>query len=115
MKARHTFRLALIWLGIVMVAWSIPELIENMVGYARMYRTVGPGNWAPLPMWESVLWLALSPVARIAIGVHLMFGNRWILNRFAPVNSRECPECGYDISKNQSEKCPECGVTIDRT
>jgi hypothetical protein len=63
-------------------------------------------------MWESVLWLMLSPVARIGIGLHLMFGNRWILNRFAPVSSRNCPECGYDISKGRSGTCPECGVAV---
>jgi predicted amidophosphoribosyltransferase len=47
---------------------------------------------------------------QIAIGVYLVFGAPWLVNRFIPSNRPYCIECGYDLSKSNSANCPECGV-----
>ena len=88
-----------------------PDLLERLASMTLVVTmnglTVLEDDWTYF-----VMHLA-SPVAQSAIGLYLLLGGAWLVNKCIPSNRPYCPECGYDLSSSKgSGRCPECGVPI---
>ena len=113
MKHKTWFRLALKVVGIALIGWSAPSLVQSMmmvvwwmVQYSGNVNVMGGGDW-----WWS--WLQpIGPVLQLTIGLYLLFGGKWIVNLCIPSNRPYCPECGYELRRPQGSTCPECGTTL---
>ena len=118
------FRLVLKAIGVLLIGFGIPEVLRNTIGIMDLLAknggwtfitpygsstAFGPGT--PSPYWL-LFWQALPDLAQIALGLYLLLGGKWLLNKIIPSNRPYCHECGYDLSKNQSANCPECGVEL---
>jgi hypothetical protein len=66
------------------------------------------GDGIPLPL---ALGLALAALAALAAYAwHAYERPRSLLHRqIDHMNHGRCPECGYNLTGNQSGVCPECG------
>jgi hypothetical protein len=51
-------------------------------------------------------------ILSLLIGLYLFFGGKWIVNRAIPGNRPYCQECGYELTRTQSDRCPECGTSF---
>ncbi len=49
---------------------------------------------------------------RLATGVYLLFGGRFIVNVAFPMRLRRCQDCGYDLIDGATGQCPGCGITV---
>ena len=111
MKHKTWFRLVLKAIGIVLIGLSLSQVaplaifaITLIAGYFGVFYDPNMFlyNW---PYW-------LGGVLEFSLGLYLLCGGKWLLNRIIPSNRPYCPECGYDLSKNQSANCPECGIAL---
>ena len=124
MKHKTWFRLVLKAVGLLLIGLGIPEVLRNTIGimdllamhggwtfYTSYSTTMTPGTGVSSPYW--ILFLqALPDLVQIAMGLYLLIGGKWLLNKIIPSNRPYCTECGYDLSKNESATCPECGVVV---
>ena len=125
MKHKTWFRLVLQAIGVLLVGFCIPTLLQTTIGFLDLL--IADGGWTfispygvysnvrnpgdPSPYWTQ-FWYAFPYVAQFAFGLYLMCGGKWLLNKIIPSNRPYCPECGYDLTKNKTAKCPECGVAL---
>jgi hypothetical protein len=110
MKHKTLFRLLVKAIGILLLAFAIPELVGVMAYYLII---ASPGSAA----WSTSNWIysMLGPAIQAAIGAYLFLEGKWVIDKCIPSNRPYCPECGYDLSHNVSTlNCPECGVTLPR-
>lgn len=111
MKHKTLFRLLLKAIGILLIAFAIPELVAIMA-YYLIVELPGSANWSA----ANWIYSMLAPAIQTAIGAYLFLEGKWVIDKCIPSNRPYCPECGYDLSHNTSStNCPECGVTIPRT
>lgn len=116
MKHKTWFRLVLKAIGILLLAWGLPELIAYITGYVS-WRLLdirsGGGYMGVEPEWLAVLLHILSPVVQVLIGLYLLLDGKWLLDKIIPSNRPYCPECGYDLSESgNSAACSECGTAL---
>lgn len=116
MKHKTLCRLALRILGVYMICTGIPSLLMNTAYFAVQYSQYSSQvivGWSPSQQWLWMIPQALDWAARIAIGLYLVLGGNWIVNKIIPSNRPYCPECGYDLFHTPSlANCPECGVSL---
>ncbi len=108
MRYKTTFRLAVRAIGLLMIAQSLPWMVETGLGLLLM-ASIGSS-----PSWMSGGYGALESLVRCAIGAYLFAGPRWIVNFAIPGNRPYCPECAYDLTGAVGSLCPECGTQIPR-
>ena len=108
MKYKTAARLALKFLGVFLIASAISSLIES-------------GIWALFAFVTGNLTLgwyfgsSIGAVAQILIGLYLLFGGKWIVDRVIPSNRPYCHECAYVLTGLAPEGvCPECGTPYRR-
>jgi len=76
-----------------MGAWFFPS---GMIG--------GP----PSLFWTC--WEFLKDILIVVIGVYLLFGGAWIVERAFPYRGLCCIRCGYNLRGSPGPQCPECGT-----
>lgn len=115
MKHKTWFRLVLKAIGIYMICTGIPGLLTQVSSLVFQYSSfsVGAGvGWTVNQWWTWLIPQAIHSLGFLMIGLYLVFGGEWIVNKCIPSNRPYCPECGYDLSQSHGEKCAECGVTL---
>jgi hypothetical protein len=124
MKHKTWFRLVLKAIGVLLIGWSIPAMVQTLIQliqYGDMFTFYAPYsmNSPPTRSTAEIVWgivLGSSPhLMMVAFGLYLFFGGKWIVNKAIPSNRAYCPECGYQIANAESASCPECGVVLPRS
>jgi hypothetical protein len=110
MKHKTWFRLVIKAIGVLLLGFSIPEIVQVMSYFLLV-------DWPSTGTFVSYNWIygIIAPSLQTAIGAYLLIDGRWIIDKSIPSNRPYCPECGYDLSQSRGEKCPECGVTVPTT
>ncbi len=116
MKHKTWFRLILKAIGILLLAFGVPDLIAYINNYIvqRVYmQNIGTPYGGIQPEWLAVLLHILAPFLQVLIGLYLLLDGKWLLERIIPSNRPYCPNCGYDLSESgQPQACSECGVEL---
>jgi|GEM_PF-4191491 len=55
------------------------------------------------------LWQGGASVVQIGLGLYLLFGARWLIDRIAGEATGGCRACGYPVDES-NPACPECGT-----
>ncbi|MHC4107336.1 MAG: hypothetical protein ACYSTY_04535 [Planctomycetota bacterium] len=114
MKYKTLFRLVMKALGVVFIGLALPGLVGG-IGQLAMYVASNPGfpgGWPPPGWWWQVALSSLGHVVQLALGLYLLLGGTWIVDKAIPSNRPYCPECGYDLSTRTGDHCPECGTNV---
>ena len=104
-------------IGIVLIGISLPTvgfLVLMLINIALIETGMGWG-WSDASLFgfDSRSWMFYVGYSlQFGLGLYLLIGGKWLLNKIIPSNRPYCPECGYDLSKNTSDHCPECGVAL---
>lgn len=124
MKHRTWFRLALKAIGVLLVGWSLDSvfyiggMVYTLATQPRYLDQFNPySNVAGSPPDNSV-WFTLKLLEYLSpllIGLYLVFGGKWLLNKMIPADRPYCPACGYDLSHSHGSYCPECGEARERS
>ena len=69
-------------------------------GVANPNGTMTWTTYLRVPLWMVVLLTSVLPAIWLAAGV-------W--NKRRKLGPNTCPDCGYDLTGNESGECPECG------
>lgn len=107
MKHKTWFRLVIKAIGVYMIVTTIPTIFSQVSWYVIYYATLdaqAPDQW-PWMLHNFLHW-----GFQLALGLYLLFGGKWIVNKVIPSNRPYCPECGYELSKASGGNCPECGA-----
>ena len=110
MKYKTAVRLALKVLGVFLIADQIPTLINMSVWLASVF-------WDPSgrPTGWWYLGTGIGSVVQILIGLYLLFGGKWIVDRIIPSTRPYCHACAYELTGLAPEGvCPECGTPYRR-
>ena len=114
MKYKTLFRLAMKVLGVVFVGLALPhvagQIAQVMWFFTSSQRGIPPGM-TPAWWWQIGL-SSLGYALQLALGLYLLFGGKWLVDKAIPSNRAYCPECGYDLSAAGGDQCPECGVKL---
>ena len=110
MKHKTWFRLVIRAIGVLMIGLSLPPLCQ-LIGYI-IYLFVDSSGMPSSYTWIQTAYYG-GGITQALLGVYLVYGGKWIVNKCIPSNREYCPECGYDLSHGaNSANCPECGVTL---
>ena len=111
MKYKTAFRLAIRAIGVLVLANSLPWCIAGLASLAAQLADVNLRGPVDYISWSIGIGPILGHGVGIVIGLYLLSGGRWIVDRVIPSNRPYCPECGYDLTHLPSDyRCPECGV-----
>ncbi|TVQ57106.1 MAG: hypothetical protein EA377_01250 [Phycisphaerales bacterium] len=110
MKHKTWFRLVLKAIGILLIAWAIPEMF-GAIGWV-FYMWPSASYLSPAEVFRISVTLA-GPTIKIAFGCYLLFGGAALVNWIIPSNHPYCPDCGYNLTHQRStDRCVECGSDI---
>jgi hypothetical protein len=113
MKHKTWFRLLLKAIGVAMLAYAIPQAVSSLCNISWwLLNDDGSTSWTGTQWVSWTLISFLHVAAQIAVGLYLLLGGEWIVNKCIPSNRPYCPNCGYDLSHNTGERCSECGVVL---
>lgn len=104
MKHKTWFRLVIKAIGVLLVGLGLEGVLRSLVF------VVLAAPWTNTT-WNDWGWPFVSLLQPV-IGVYLFLRGEWIVNLAIPSNRPYCPECGYDLARNEGAKCPECGVGL---
>lgn len=107
MKHKTWFRLVLKAIGVLLVGFALPEILDRSTGFID-YAFIQQ-RWDRNLVTLLVVGTA-APLLQAALGLYLFFGGDWVVNKAIPSNRPYCPECGYELSRAPGARCPECGV-----
>jgi hypothetical protein len=110
MKHKTWFRLVLRAIGVLLIGIALPEFGGLSLGLAASL--IFEDGLLGYDSWEMYAYSMPSYGFQLAIGLYLLFGGEWIVNRVIPSNCPYCPHCGYNLSHHTGERCSECGVTL---
>jgi len=111
MSYRLWFRLMIKGAGLLIIAQALPYLVQLAAALVDDLVSLGLARTLTRFDASNMLRHVTQSGVLIVIGVYLLFGGKWILNKCAPLG-RFCPECGYDVSHGRSANCPECGTPL---
>jgi hypothetical protein len=103
------FRLVLRALGVLVLAFAIPEFLGTL-GSIGFDASLGPGR--PDVGWRYIFF-APGMAAKMAIGFYLLMGPGRLVRYCMRDVGNICPGCAYDISAVAAETCPECGLRLE--
>lgn len=116
MKHKTWFRLVIKAIGVYMIVTAIPIIFSQVSHYVMYYATVdssfGTPGYVAYEQWPWILQNFIQWGLQLALGLYLLLGGNWIVNKVIPSNRPYCPECGYDLSRARGANCPECGVAV---
>lgn len=114
MKHKTWFRLVIKAVGLLLVGLSLPQLVAataqtafSIIAARQPGTTVASPHW-----WWWFVTTGAKPLLQLLMGLYLLFGGKWIVDKIIPSNRPYCPECGYDVSRTATPQCPECGAQI---
>ena len=120
MRYKTLFRVMLKLVGLLLIGYGFTRILrpicEAFIAFLHGDDTFGYSVWGStgstaLDMIAYVVhWI--PDIFPFAIGLYLLFGGEWIVNKAIPSNRPYCPECGYDLSRSKGERCPECGTVL---
>jgi len=105
MKYKTLFRMLLKAVGVLLFAEGVSGSTREV--YSIIVWVLNPARVPFLPDWTWVLGI-IGPFVKIAFGIYLFFGGRWLADLAIPGNRPYCPECGYDLTGAARNRCPEC-------
>jgi len=109
MRYKTLFRLAVKWLGVVLIAFGAVHLVQGAAWYLNTHLA----GYSTGPHWALHLAATCAgPVAYLCVGTYLFLGGAWLVDHAIPSNRPYCPECGFDLTRNASPLCPECGTAL---
>ncbi len=80
MKHRGWFTLLVRALGLILVAYSVPEVVSQIVTFVEL-RSRDGGQPLPQP-FRSLAWASFAARAlQLVLGAYLLFGGRWFIER----------------------------------
>ena len=93
-------------LGLALLGVWGPSLISNAILIAYAMQSA-QSTWMGSPGFvEQQLLVATQDVAAIGIGLYLLLGRRWVIDRICQQVVGVCPMCG---ERTGGGPCPECG------
>jgi len=120
MKHKTWFRLVIKAIGVLLSALAMPSFVrETIMILDAAFGGALSGGALPYSMVPGHLLLSwslqiLPTLTQLGVGIYLVVGGAWIVNKCIPSNRPYCPECGYDLSHHaaSASNCPECGVAL---
>jgi len=107
------FKLLLRGIGVLLLGLGGPSVISQVGAIVQI--VIG----GDLSYLNEYAWMyggmLVGNVAQAGIGVYLLFGGGWIINRCLAELQHNCVSCGYDISASVGDACSECGAPILRS
>ena len=101
MKYKTLFRMLLKAIGVLAFVEGVSSTFMS-IGYAFMGAA---GAYA--------IFGIAGALAKMAIGLYLFFGGKWIADKAIPGNRPYCHECGYDLTSAAGNLCSECGTPFE--
>ena len=116
MKHKTWFRLVLKAIGVLLTGMGLPGMLMQLMQLSYFlqenpYSSFGAGMPTGYFWWTTFAPL-VEHLGLVVIGLYLLFGGEWVVDKCIPSNRPYCPECGYDLSRASGERCPECGVSL---
>lgn len=106
MKYKTLFLLLLKAIGVFILVQGLATLIPDVISLIR--RAIEDDHFEE----EARILYYLDNFIEIAIGLYLIFGGKWIVNKAIPSNRPYCNECGYELRNLTNNQCPECGTPV---
>lgn len=95
----------------VLGVWG-PALVSKAILIAYAMQS-SQSAWMGSPGFvEQQLLVATQEVAAVALGLYLLLGGRWVIDRICQQVVGVCPICG---EKTGGGPCPECGHVMPRS
>ncbi len=108
------FRLLLRGIGILLIALSIPSVVQAVLYAAQWTMTSMPAGFGlENSWWISIAALLVGGLSQAVFGIYLLFFGEGLIRRCLADTIGRCPVCQYDLKGKRTGKCPECGVDLD--
>lgn len=111
MRNKTLFRTLLKLLGLWLALEGGIDLFRTTAWYLAAY-VAGTYSASPSGWLVPSLFTAVAEASRIAVGLYLFFGGKWVADLAIPGNRPYCPEWGYDLTGATESRCPECGTAF---
>lgn len=100
------FKLIMRLIGVLLIGLSLPTaagaVASLIYGFVNGANYLEPG---------ALIWLfsLLPALAQLGIGLYLLFGSKWLMERCLRGIDSTCPNCAYDLTGATGNTCSECG------
>ena len=105
------FKLLLRAIGVLLLGLGAPSLI-NQIAWIAISLTSVPAPGMPRGYELPYLGALLGAGAQCGLGVYLLFGGNWFVNRCLAEIRGHCLNCGYSLEGVPGNRCPECGSPL---
>ncbi len=103
--------------GLLLIGLAISPLLQGAGMVVAMLGSAGPFSMGAFgsDMWMMILYLGAPAGAllQFMIGLNLLLGGKWLVERCRRDMIGRCGLCGYDIKGLRVPVCPECGAQIE--
>lgn len=123
MTERGWFTLLVRGVGLWLAAIGLMRGVETASNYFVTYsqqqafffgsqpQTFWGGTATPTPVVREIVAVAIPSLIPMLVGLYLLFGGGWIVNRLCRSVIGCCQVCGYRVdSLDDLGRCPECGT-----